>query len=65
MKHVKCAMMRMKVFLHLLLNCRELEDFNYICRRMIEMLSGEQNEKNIEWKKVVMLGVEDKCKNKS
>jgi len=51
-------------FLHLFLNCRQLDDFKEKGERLIEMLSGGLKEKIVEWNRVVMFGMEGKGKNK-
>nr|BAC82613.1 pol-like protein [Danio rerio] len=49
-------------FLHLFLYCNELKDFNEKCKSIILTLKGERDDE-LEWEKVLMLGVNKECNN--
>lgn len=51
-------------FLHLFLYCKELDAFKEKCKCMFERLRGGQEDKGIDWNKMLMLGEHNKCKNK-
>lgn len=46
-----------KVFLHLFLYCKELQEFHEKCKCLINDLRRDESEQEMEWNRVVMLGM--------
>lgn len=61
-----CKVCRQKEegILHLFVYCKELEDFLRKCKCLIKNLSGDWDENEMEWNRVVMFGWEKKGQNK-
>lgn len=53
-----------KVFLHLFLYCKELQEFHEKCKCLTNDLRRDESEQEMEWNRVVILGWNGKCKNK-
>lgn len=50
-------------FSHLFLHCKGLKEANEKCREIIRHLKGEESDRDKEWNRVVLLGVDKKGKN--